>query len=247
MSDGGLALRAGVATAWANAWLAGRASLDDASTHASRVCRTEGVRGVPDEPGPVAWAVALGRLRAAGVRHFQLALPLPGDPLGVVGPAPLLAEVVARGAAIVGVAEVGSLVVVPPAAPATYWTVHAVDRAPALDATGDARRMLLETIGEASAGLERLDVARPDPDAAASLADLDRTLRDLDLPPGMTGRDAQVIVTAARTAAAVTAARRGPGGATSSTQAGLRDEQLRPLEQATRRALVAVFSRPVVQ
>ena len=85
---------------WGQAVLEGRTSLDEAAA-AIGGGRVHRLTGLPGDPEPITLAVALGRLRAAGAQRLGVALPVPGDPVGVVGPREFTEAAVAAGQAVV--------------------------------------------------------------------------------------------------------------------------------------------------
>jgi len=86
---------------WFSAWTAGAVSLDDARDAILGEDAAHDVLGLPDQPGAVPLILALGLLRAEGGRAAGLALPVPGDPLGLAGPADFNAEVLEAGEGVV--------------------------------------------------------------------------------------------------------------------------------------------------
>ncbi|NRQ31366.1 hypothetical protein HII36_05870 [Nonomuraea sp. NN258] len=82
--------------AWGNAWLAGHVGLDEAAD------RVEAVGG-PVVAGELPLRRYLAELRADGLRELRLALPAPGDPLGLSGPPPFNSAAVDAGQAVIAV------------------------------------------------------------------------------------------------------------------------------------------------
>ena len=80
-----LPLSAGFAV-WFSAWVAGAVSLDDARDAIVGDDAAHHVAGLPGEEAAVPLILALGRLRSAGTTGAGIALPVPGDPLGLAGP-----------------------------------------------------------------------------------------------------------------------------------------------------------------
>lgn len=82
--------------AWGNAWLTGHTGLDEAADHVEEV-------GGPTVVGDVPLRKYLANLRSGGLSGFRLALPAPGDPLGLSGPPPFNSAAVDAGQAAVAV------------------------------------------------------------------------------------------------------------------------------------------------
>ncbi|PJE98344.1 hypothetical protein CUT44_06375 [Streptomyces carminius] len=246
--------RSGRLTAWGNALFAGVVAPDDA---VSRVVGDDAVHRVadlPGESGEVGLTLALGRLRALGVSGLRLALPAPGHPLGLSGPAEFNAAALDAGEAVVAVgAALGLVPEVAEAGPEgdvhteVVWRCLAVRDAPPADvpSLGEAERELAEALREATEALTRLDVAGSGPVAEAALrayrarAEAGRRL----LAPGYPPRAVRVLELAQRVGALVDIAY-GPehGGAVSAGAMAVRAEALRPVERTARRAKVAAYN-----
>lgn len=238
--------------AWGNAYLRGATSLDEAAAAVSPTW----VLGLPDNvtatasaggtapPGrradveaPAAMTVALGRLRHSGVTRLRLALPAPGDPLGLTGPPALTAAAIDAGAAVLTLdgPRLG-LLLAPGSEPALWRAQRAAEAVADVPLLPEAERSLAEALREATDTLVALDVARADHRAAAAMAAAERAAV---LAPGHPGRAHRVLAQAARLRALVAVALSGDGGALSSGEVAARTEALRPLERAARRACVA--------
>jgi hypothetical protein len=242
--------RSGRLVAWGNAWLAGHASLDEAAEAVCLCDEPHRVFDVPAEAGPVSLTVALGRLRAAGVTGLQLALPRPGDALGLTGPPEFNVLATEAGEAVVGLgAPYGLVPAIHSYGPAgdrghqVTWQVLPVagERTAALPTLSEADRELADALREVTAELLRLDVARWRPEAAAALQAIREHGRDgtAVLAPGYPARAVRVLTLAQRLSAIAELAQVDDGGAVSSSQATVRAELLRDLERRTRRAQVA--------
>ncbi|MDT0344892.1 hypothetical protein [Streptomyces litchfieldiae] len=249
--------RAGRLAAWGNALFAGLVSPDDA---VSRVVGDDAVHrvvGLPDEPGAVGLTLALGRLRALGVVGLRIALPAPGHPLGLSGPAEFNAAALEAGEAVLAPgAGVGLVPDIGEAGPAgdvlteVVWCCLPVRQAPPADvpSLGEAERELAEVLRDATEALTRLDVAGAGPMALTRLeayrARMERG-RQL-LAPGYPPRAVRVLELAQRVGALVDIARgtgdEGHGAAVSAAQIGERDRVLRTVERAARRARVAAYN-----
>jgi hypothetical protein len=93
-----------------------------------------------------------------------------------------------------------------------------------------------------TAELAALDVARGRDDVAARLRQLERGLRDIDLPPTLPARAQRVVATASRLLGVLDLAAETDGGAVTASEALRRAAALRPLRTATRYALCAAYS-----
>jgi hypothetical protein len=227
---------------WFSAWTAGTASLDEARDGIVGGDTAHDVVGLPDRPDAVPLILALGLLRAEGGRHAGLALPVPGDLLGLAGPAGFNVEVVDVGEAVV--VEGAGLGLVPHRAGAgVQWRCYraATERQVPDPSEADAllRRALLGTADR----LADLDVARWRPDVADELTSLRRHV-DLAFPPGMGSRAVRLAGTAARCRAIVELALEDDGGSVTAAEADARTEALRAFDHAARRGLVAACAYP---
>jgi hypothetical protein len=225
---------------WFAAWVTGRVSLDDARDAVVGEDTAHDVAGLSGESDPVPLILALGRLRAAGATGAGLALPVPGDPLGLAGPAGFNADALEQEEAVV--LEGLDLGLVPHAAGAgVVWQVHAaVSRRQVPDlaeADTTLRQVLLTTAEELAA----LDVARWRPEVADELISL-RRVDDAALPPCWEARAVRVASLSLRCRAIVDLALDDDGAAVSATEAEARRRALLPLDHAARRGLVAACS-----
>jgi hypothetical protein len=251
--------RSGRLVAWGNALLGGFAAPDDVA---------DAVRGsdtrhlVREADGEVSGlTLALGRLRGRGVTGLRLALPVPGHPLGLSGPAGFNTSAIEAGEAIVAVgAPVGASVGFVPEVrwhgageseedgiSEVVWHCSEVRDAPPADvpALADAERELLEAMRDATETLLRLDVA-----GGAGGHEVRAALRggseggddDQVLAPGYSARAARVLERARRVAALIAIARRGDGAAVSAGEMAMRDTALLPVERAARRAIVSAHN-----
>lgn len=227
---------------WYSAWVAGSASLDTARDAIVADAAAHDVLGLPDREEPVPLILAMGLLRTEGARHAALALPVPGDPVGLAGPSEFNTEVVDAGE---GVLLVGAdLGLVPHVAGrGVQWQcLPAVTQTPAPDpaeADSALRRALLDT----SDRLVELDVARWRPEVADELMAL-RNHVDLALPAGMATRAVRLVGLANRCRTIVDLALADDGAAVTAGEADARRDALLPLDHAARRGLVAACSFP---
>ena len=225
---------------WGTAWLRGHVVTDLVLDAVLADDATHVVAGLPDLDGPVPLARALAQLRAAGAPSCGLALPTPGDPVGIGGPRELSAAALEAGEAVVA----GSIGLVPHrVGAAVEWTAYAAAPRQLTD-VGEADRGLRRALQEAATALADLDVARWRPEAADALMNLHRPPR-LDPPPGTPTRCADLAARALQAGAIVDLALEDEGGAVSLGEAALRRASLQPLAGAARRALAAACSPEV--
>ena len=221
---------------WGSAVLDGRTSLDEAAAAIAGACQHRLV-GAPGEPGDATLAVALGRFRVAGARAFGLALPAPGDPLGLRGPREFTEAAVAAGQAVVVPSlrlalvpaviqsERGSLI---------RWQVWpGLPDAPAPESVVAAARALREAVLDAAGALAELD-APVTPEVELALPST-----HLATPPGIDPRAHDLLDRAERLLTVVQAALADPAVTTSATLDTRRRQALVPVERAARRALMA--------
>ncbi|WP_197371387.1 hypothetical protein, partial [Streptomyces clavuligerus] len=249
--------RSGRLAAWGNALLAGLVSPDDAALTITGGDAVHRVAQVPGEPGPVGLTLALGRLRALGVRGWRVALPAPGHPLGLSGPPEFNARALDAGEAVVGygapyglVPEVSEAGAGPGAEDVhveVVWHCLPVREAPPADvpSLGEAERELAEGLREATEALTRLDVAASGPVAEAAVdAYRARAERGRQaLAPGYPPRAVRVLELAQRVGLLISVAHgSGHGGAVSAAEMAARAQALRPVERVARRAQVAAYN-----
>ncbi|MGH8894490.1 MAG: hypothetical protein ACRDWY_14480 [Actinomycetes bacterium] len=227
---------AGRLAAWGGAVLSGEVSPDEAavriSGHEDPGHRVVGLRG----EGAVTLAYAFGRLRALGATGLRLVLPRPGDATGLPGPPPFNEQAVDRGCAVLAMgAGLGLL----PDGRAT-WLASDIDpdrRTPM--SLREAEQHLGRVVRESAALLTGLDVARWDPAAADVLP---RRSRPSDLPSSAARSAHNLLDQALRVATIVEVARAGDSAAVSASEVRARDEILRELDEAARRAVEAACS-----
>jgi hypothetical protein len=244
-------LRSGRLTAWGNAVLAGLSSPDEAADRVVGADEPHRVADLPGEPAPVSLAFAFGRLRTLGASGLLLALPAPGDPLGLCGPSAFNESATAAGEAVLVsgaglglVPEIGRYG--PPGDEAVHvdWRCHRVDGRPGfgVPSLAEAEHQLAETLRAATEALVELDVARWRPEAAEALAAIRSHDPAEHLAPGYPPRAVRVLAQAERLTAIVALAAEDPGAASSASAMTAREDQLRPLERAARRARVAAYN-----
>ncbi|WP_263171438.1 hypothetical protein [Streptomyces sp. SCSIO ZS0520] len=246
--------RSGRLAAWGNALLAGLVSPDDAVAAVVAEDAVHRVAGLPGESGQVGLTLALGRLRALGVRGLRVALPAPGHPLGLSGPPDFNARaleaeeaVVCHGAALGLVPDVYEAGPVEGLSTEVVWHCLEVRQAPPADvpSLGEAERELAQALREATETLAQLDVAGSGPVAEAAVdAYRARAERGRELlAPGYPPRAVRVLELAQRVALLIDMAEEhGPGAAVSASAMDARSRALRPVERTARRAQVAAYN-----
>jgi hypothetical protein len=244
--------RSGVFAAWASAWLAGDAAYDEVVarvTGADEPHRATGAAlgGAPEATVPVGWVLPLLRERSSG--GVAAVLPAPGDPRGLPGPGPFSAAALVAGEAVVGrgiglvptVTEHGFDV--DSRSTRVVWTVAEIGEPVADPLTvAEAEHDLIAATRDAASTLAALGVASWRPEAAEQVARLRRGITP-DLPPGHDARAVRLLAQADRLAAVLDLARQdAPGGAVNGAEARARDDALRPLSTAVRRARAAAYN-----
>ncbi|CAL9496048.1 hypothetical protein SUDANB121_03356 [Nocardiopsis dassonvillei] len=242
--------------AWGNAWLSGHIGLDEAvdavERHGPQLIGTVPPGDLPFEEG-VPLRTALVRLRGLPDTRpsmFRLALPVQGDPLGLVGPGELnQAALEAREGVLLRLADrqVG-LVPTTDRRGSSYvgvsWTPYpANDTTPQVPDLSEAEQELKLTLIEVARELGGVDdLAGFSPAVHRRVAALDTPSSNGVLPPGYPQRARGVAEQAARLAAVVDLADARAGRGMSAHQVDLRSRSLRRLDAAVRRALVAAHS-----
>lgn len=242
---------------WGNAWLAGTVGLDDLldGVRGDDVAHTVAlpVRGAGpdglDGPGtagsrraavvealPV--PLALAELRRQGTTSLHLALPAPGDPLGLTGPARTTEAVLAAGEGVV--AAGAGLALVPAVVGAgVQWSALAAEAPRVVSSRYEAERELGEGLIAAARDLAALDVARNNPALLRALAAETAGVRGDELPPTLADRRLGLLARATLLRTVLAVALADDGGARTTAQAAARRAVLVPLDRLVRRALVA--------
>jgi hypothetical protein len=235
-----------------------------------RVTGLTGPAGLPADEAPLGWALTVLRERCPeGVR---VVLPVPGDPRGLplrtaagsIGPAgpagpagpggdgsaAFAAAAMAAGEGVVGrgvglapeLTEHGSAL--GSRTTSVRWTLYAIgETAPDPLTVAEAEHDLTEALRSSAAALTALDVATWRPELAAELARVRRRPAAPDLPPGHDARAVRLLAQADRLATVLDlAAADAPGGSVNAHDARERDEALRPLATAVRRARGAAYN-----
>lgn len=227
---------------WFSAWTAGAVSLDDARDAIVGEDAAHDVLGLPDRDEPVPLILALGLLRTEGGREAGLALPAPGDPLGLAGPAAFNAEVVEAGQGVV-VAGAGLGLVPHRSGAGVQWQCHPAVTERQVPDPSEADTTLRGVLLDSARRLADLDVARWRPEVADELMALRRHV-DLAFPDGMAARAVRLAGLAARCRTIVELALEDDGASITAAEADSRKEALRPLDHAARRGLVAACAFP---
>ncbi|WP_020573769.1 hypothetical protein [Actinopolymorpha alba] len=236
--------RAARFASWTNAWLAGTTSLDDAGEAIRADDTAHHLIDLPGQSEPLPLVLGLGALRNLGTRAVALALPAPGDPLGLAGPREFTELAVDTGEAVV--CEGSALGLVPHVAGAgVQWQVYRANP-PVPVAFAETALELAHTLQEVIDALAGLDVARWRPGVAEALIDLRAVGGGASdgLPPGYSARAEELAARARRCLLVCDLALTDDGGATTLFEAESRRRALRHLESASRRALVAACAPP---
>ena len=202
---------------------------------------------------------SLGELLSTLARHgapgLSVALPAPGDVLGLPGPPTFNAAALEAGECVlVGQGPGPAIGIVPTVTEfgSVYepgamvgWHAHAVGRRRVTDlgSVAEADRELRTALADATSELARLDVARWREDAADRVASIrDGGLERGMLPPTTPRRCVRVLATAARVRAIVELASEDDGAAVNGHEAQRRALALRRLDAVSRRAMVAAVN-----
>lgn len=176
---------------WANAWLAGAAGVDDVvdvlaadgRVHHGYAGDADGLAAL-DSPDAEDMTWVLTALRRRGADLFVAALPSPGQPVGLAGPADFNAEIFAGGSAVVACGS--GLGLVPHVAGAgSQWavrTAHPPAPPDLREADATLVRLMLDLTAAADDGW-----AGPDGQVLTP-SDLRGSLRELQLPPTLSAR-----------------------------------------------------------
>lgn len=228
---------------WADAWLTGATSLDEADDAVAGPDAVHLVAGLPgQEPGPEALILGLGRLRVAGATAARVALPAPGDLVGLAGPPDFNEAALDADGAVLLPGTPWGLVPVVLGSSVTWTATPARTDGPVLD-PGEADRGLRSALTGTASALADLDVARWSPDAADELLALRRP-PDTAWPPQVGARAARTLELALRCLRVCDVALVDSGGARTAAEASLRQQVLGELSAAARRAVVAAAGTP---
>lgn len=236
--------------AWGNAWLTGHVGLDEAADAVERQGGPHVVVGVPGENGELPLRRGLGALRVAGLTALRLALPAPGDPLGLTGPPDFNAAAIDAGEAVLATAGERSLGLIPAedrrgsSYVGTRWEVCETRRGtPDTPLLPEADHELTLAVREATEALLAMDGGqewRPEiAEALGALRESHRHEQVGGLAPGYAARAHRVAALASRLAVVVDLARSTETVGLSAAHIQRRSEALRTLDRAVRRARVA--------
>ncbi|KQY64391.1 MULTISPECIES: hypothetical protein [unclassified Nocardioides] len=227
---------------WLSAWLRGAATPDDVRDAVLDGDAAHDLVGLPGDDGTTPLLLALGAVRRSGARSAGLALPAPGDPTGLGGPADFNAAALDAGEAVV--LEGADLGLVPVRAGAgVVWQVLPAARRALVD-LGEADRGLRAAVSTAATALVDLEVARWRPEVADELMNL-RHVPAYDAPPGTPERARSLAGRALQALGITELAGQDHGAAVTAHEMAQRADALLPLEHAARRALVAACSPEV--
>jgi len=240
--------------AWTRAWRAGILGYDEI---AEEIAAGE-EHMVADAPG--AWTdqtlrESLSMLAKVHPDEIRLVLPAAGDPIGLPGPGPFTGAALLAGEGVIA----GTYGLVPEVKEYTSgsgdvfttvtWQVFVLPEPPKpayLPGPAEAEADLSAALSEATLALTRLDVAQWKPELAGAIAALRRPDNGTELPPGYDARSRRLFARASVLDRVLALAdENAPGGAVNSHEARTRDQVLRPLATACRRALVAACNAPL--
>jgi len=179
----------------------------------------------------------LHELPSAVLGPASLALPAPGDPVGLGGPPEFNFAAIEAGEAVV----VGAVGLVPEVdARTVVWQAYPASPVPWVDERESAIE-LRTTLVEVTQSLVDLDVASWQPEIPDLLLNL-RNRPALPLPPGTDARRVETVERATLCLEIVDLARTGDGGAVTAYEMERRHAALADLGRAARRALVGACS-----
>lgn len=227
---------------WIDAWLVGGVSLDDARDAIAGPDVVHLVTGLPGQDGAEPLILGLGRLRGLGARRARVAVPAPGDPVGLAGPPAFNGLATDHGGAVLVTGTAWGLVPVVVGSSLTWTALPARTDGPLLD-PGEADRGLRSALTTSATALAELEVARWSPDAADALMALRRT-PDVSWPPQVGPRAARTLELAMRCLLVCDLALVDAGGARTAGEAMQRRQALEELGAAARRGVVASVAAP---
>lgn len=227
---------------WYAAWVRGDASLDDVRDAIVAGDAAHDVIGLPGRPDPLPLILALGALRAEGADRAGVALPVPGDPLGLAGPAGFNTEAIDAGEAVV-LPGAGIGLVPMRAGAGVGWRCLSAEGRRQVPDPAEADTVLRRVLPETADSLAAMDLPRWSPEAADALLDL-RSDRHDDAPPGTAPRASRMLALAHRCRRIVALALMDEGGAVTAAETDARRAALEPLDRAARRAVVSAVEHP---
>lgn len=246
--------------AWGTAVLRGEVPVKAAVVAVTRDDEPHDVGGDAVPPGVLDLSTLLVSL-AQHASSLRVVLPVPGDVLGLPGPATFNTEVIDVGEGVVtdGTDPTSALGLVPavtefgsvwePGAMVT-WHMHPVAARRVTDwgSLSEAERALRQALLQATDALASLDVARWREDAADRIAAVrDGGLPRDAVPPSSDQRAVRVLATAARVRAIVALASEDDGAAISGWEATQRSQALVGVDGVARRAMAAAVDATLMQ
>jgi hypothetical protein len=221
-----------VLATWLDAVRAGLAGPDDLADAVRGDHPRHLVTGLPERE-----VLELHQLPAALAGPISLALPAPGDPVGLGGPPSFNLAALEAGQAVVA----GSVGLVPEEDARTIvWRAHPAGPVPWVDERETASELRI-ALADVTRRLVDLDVAAWQPDIPDLLLNL-RHRTPLPFPPGYDARRVETSERALLCLDILELARAGDGGAVSSYEMDRRRQALGDLARAARRALVGACS-----
>jgi hypothetical protein len=257
---------------WVRSWRAGLVPYDEVAAEIAvdEEHLAAAGDGAPTAPADALYTwteVPLGEILSTFAKlhpdEIRVVLPVPGDPRGLPGPGDFTGAALLAQEAVIA----GQYGLVPEVRQHTsgsgdvfetvLWRVYELPTAPTVPAPAppsdlgpgpaEAEGDLNAALAEATAQLARLDVAQWRPELAGALATLRRPDFAGDLPPGYDARARRLYARATvLDGVLVLAGQSAPGGAVTGYEAQRRDEALRPLVTACRRALAAACNAPLI-
>ena len=226
--------RAARLTIWFNAWICGATSTDAARDGVVGSDAAHHLTGLSDDPEPVPLVLAFGRLRNLGATEARLALPAPGDPLGLAGPTNFNEHTFEAGeGCVLSGCDLGLVPCVVGAG--VFWQAQDAACAPSPPDLAETDRDLRATFVRTADQLAELDLVEWRPDLADELLDLRSSEVVTEWAPGYEPR-ARAVATTALGALAIISLAVGDGRCERAP--------LAPLDRAARRALVAACAPP---
>ncbi|WP_026877045.1 hypothetical protein [Jiangella gansuensis] len=232
--------------AWSAAWLRGDASIDDVVDRVHGDDEPHDAVDIPGTTGAVGLSEALRALRDAGARSLRVALPAPGDPTGLGGPADFNGYAIDAGEAVIADGAPYALVpdvraFGPPGDQGHFvtWMCRPAEPPPAGPPLAEADRELTSALLAAGSTLTDLDVPSWRPEVEALLGDVRANRESEPLPRGFPAQAQAVAARSVRLLAVVRFALDDDGGAVTAVDAASRRSALTPLERTSRAALAA--------
>lgn len=244
-------LLAATLTAGVRSWRAGQLSIDEA--RALLTASTARLLGAGHEHVVVDGGASTARPLAQVLPTFApltpdevvLALPVPGDPAGLPGPAVFQAAALAAGHGVVA-GQLG-LVVEPAPGRMVTWRAWPHADAPRLAhlTVADAEFDLVRELEHGTEQLAQWGGAQLTPEIHDALLELRSGSRDLALPAGYDARTRRVAARAISVGRLVDLADTAPAGAAAASDIATRSQLLRRLGDAARIALMAAVNAPL--